>query len=170
MMDCLDSSHPALRASPALYALAWREALRLGLGMGATIRAQLDPAGLGRVIGRDLLLAAFPSLGVPGAGRPAVNGEVVCQELLDDTRRALLLRLLELGGAEWSELPLFYIDPAAVLDDAGHMVLRVGDDGDALLFSFSPADRDSLLAAYAAAGLPADVVARVDVNPAQLGP
>lgn len=170
MMDYLEADHPALRASPALHAFAWREVVARGLRAGASTRARVDAVRLARVIGRDSLVSAFPSLGRPGGAASGPGGTVVCDDPLDDARAGQLLPLLDCDADGFRELPLFYIDPLTVRDGAGDPVLHIADAADVLLFSLPPAERTALLATLAEAGLPPEVITPVQVDPARLQP
>jgi hypothetical protein len=112
-------------------------------------------------LGDAAFVAMLPSPPQEGGGDEPLADQT---EALDPERAALLRRVLSFADEGWTDAPFNHIDQVVLYDARGDMVLRATDGADFILFVLPADQRARLLARYATAGIPGDVIETVNVD------
>lgn len=159
--DFLNQAHPALRASPALRAVAVHALLEVALRCSVRFRLEFDRARLLTALGATSAAALLPSLPACASSEGPLARR---DELLDDEKARLLRQVLSFERDMWTDLPINYIERVVLFDAQGDVVLRASDSAEFILCALSNMEHEDLIERYRAAGIPAEVVESVDVD------
>lgn len=158
--DSLNIQHPELR-DPAARTSAANSLFEIALACSTRFRLIFDRPGLLRALGGSAFAALLPSPPRMGGPNEPLDDQT---EELDRERAALLRRVLSFREEGWTEGPFTHIDQVVLYDARGDMVLRATDGADFILFVLPADQRARLLARYAIAGIPGEVVETVNVD------
>lgn len=157
--DYIDETHAALRASPQMRADAVGLLLAEALSYSARFSLEFD----GRLLialGSADAAALLPTL----RALPAIGSAEVHEELLDGDRRKLLHQVLSYRREKWVDPPLNYIERVLLFDAENHLLLRGSDSCEFILFVLPAAGRENLISRYREAGIPEDIIKKVDID------